>query len=98
MMESASTTLSYLDLSKIVLAVGGLGTAAYGVVDAIKAFGGGISNRGFGDIREIITKFIPPSPAGKIESAQSLLSALATLRANWINGMPMADQKSVAKG
>jgi hypothetical protein len=97
MMESASTTLTYLDLSKIVLAVGGLGTAAYGVVDAMKAFGGGISNRGFGDIREIVTKFIPPSPADKIESAHSLPSALATLRANWINGMPTADQKSVAK-
>jgi hypothetical protein len=97
MMESASTTLSNLDLSKIVLAVGGLGTAAYGVVDASKGFGGGISNRGFGDVRQIITKFIPPPPAGKVESAHSLPSALATLRANWINGMPMSDQKSVAK-
>ncbi|PWT79270.1 MAG: hypothetical protein C5B58_13980 [Acidobacteria bacterium] len=97
-MESAATTLGSLDLSKVILAIGGLGTAAYGVVDAMKVFDGGISNRGFGDIREIITKFIPPSPAGqKTASAHSLSSVLSTLRANWINGMPMSDQKSIAK-
>jgi hypothetical protein len=39
----ASSTLSNLDLSKVVLAIGGLGTAAYGVVDASKGFWGGIS-------------------------------------------------------
>ena len=53
------TGLGSLDLSKVVLAVGGLGTAAYGVVDASKSFWGGISNRGFGDIKKIISKLIP---------------------------------------
>ena len=96
MVEPTSIALNNIDLSKIVLAIGGLGTAAYGVVDALKAFGGGISNRGFGDIRNIITKFIP-STGQKAESAHSLPSVLATLRANWINGMPMSDQKSIAK-
>lgn len=94
----ASSTLSNLDLSKVVLAIGGLGTAAYGVVDASKGFWGGISNRGFGDIRKVISKFIPaPAKGDGGASALTLPSALATLRANWLNGMTLADQKSIAK-
>jgi hypothetical protein len=83
-------------LSKIVLAIGSLGTAAYGVVDVSKGFGGGISNRGFGDIKKVVSKFIP-APVGNAASALTLPSVLATLRANWLNGMALADQKSVAK-
>jgi len=94
----SSTTLSNLDLSKVVLAIGSLGTAAYGVVDTSKAFWGGVSNRGFGDIRKVISKLIPGGVKGDAgTTALALPSALATLRANWLNGMAMADQKSVAK-
>jgi hypothetical protein len=94
----AVSGMSGLDLSKAVLAIGSLGTAAYGVVDATKAFGGGVSNRGFGDIRKIISAFIPPSTGGGGgTSALDLSSVLATLRANWLNGMPLGDQKSIAK-
>jgi hypothetical protein len=88
-----ASALANMDLSKIVVAIGGLGTAAYGVVDASKGFGGGISNRGFGDIKKVISKFIPAGGT----SALALPSALATLRANWLNGMALADQKSIAK-
>jgi hypothetical protein len=90
--------LEGLDLTTIVLAVGSLGTAAYGVVDVTKAFGGGISNRGFGDIKAVVSRLIPAS-AGNGGSAATLgiQSALATLRANWLNGMALADQKSIAK-
>jgi hypothetical protein len=83
------------------LAIGALGTAAYGVVDVSKAFGGGISNRGFGDIKKVIAQFIPASsPVASGQNAASALSqasVLSTLRANWLNGMALADQKSVAK-
>ncbi|MGA2428421.1 MAG: hypothetical protein ABSH13_07955 [Candidatus Acidiferrum sp.] len=90
--------LSKVDLSKIVLAIGGLGTAAYGVVDATKSFWGGVSNRGFGDIKKIVSKLIPAS-SQRIDatSAVALRSALDTLYANWINGMALTDQKSIAK-
>ena len=85
-----------LPLTKIVLAMGSLGTAAYGVVDVSKAFGGGISNRGFGDITTAVSKFIPaPAPGDK--SALTLPSVLVTLRANWLNGMALGDQKAIAK-
>ncbi len=86
-------TISSLNLPQIVVAIGSLGTAAYGVVDVSKAFWGGVSNRGFGDIKSVISKFIHSGG----ESALSLPSVLATLRANWLNGMPLSDQKSVAK-
>src|SRR6266849_2706165 len=95
MLDAAATAITNLDLPKIVLAIGSLGTAAYGVVDVSKGFGGGISNRGFGDIKKVISQFIPASSASG--SALSLTSVLATLRSNWLNGMPLADQKSVAK-
>jgi hypothetical protein len=80
----APDVASSVDLSKIVLAIGSLGTAAYGLVDVTKGFGGGISNRGLGDIKKVVSTLIPAS-------------AVATLRANWLNGMAMTDQKSVAK-
>jgi hypothetical protein len=88
-----ASAISGLDLSRVVLAVGGLGTAAYGVVDATKAFRGGISNRGFGDIKNVVSKLLPPAGGG----ALTLSAVLATLRANWLNGVALPDQKSIAK-
>jgi len=95
MFECPASGICQLDLPRIVLAIGALGTAAYGVVDASKGFWGGISNRGFGDIKAVVSQFIPASSGGG--SALSLTSVLATLRANWLNGMALADQKSIAK-
>jgi hypothetical protein len=97
MFQAAASGLPQLDLTRIVLAVGALGTAAYGVVDVSKALWGGVSRIGFGDITRVVSQFIPASPAGTTGSALSLNSVLATLRANWLNGMALADQKSVAK-
>jgi hypothetical protein len=64
-------------------------------VDVSKGFGGGVSNRGFGDIKKVVSQFIPPSSSAG--SALSQTSVLATLRANWLNGMALGDQKAVAK-
>ncbi|HEV2697376.1 MAG TPA: hypothetical protein VGU90_05240 [Terriglobales bacterium] len=97
MIEPAFTA-SKLGLSQIVLAIGALGTASYGVVDVTKGFGGGVSNRGFGDIKKVIAKFLPAGPSAKgSTSALALPSVLSTLRANWLNGMALGDQKSIAK-
>ncbi len=97
MFEATQAALSSLNLPQIVLAIGALGTAAYGVVDVSKALWGGISNAGFRDIKKVVSQFIPASPTSNNPSALSLTSVLATLRANWLNGMALADQKSVAK-
>lgn len=94
MLEAVTATaVSSLDLSKIVLAVGSLGTAAYGFVDVSKGFWGGVSNRGFGDVKKVVSKFI----SSDSRSGLGLSSVLATLRANWLNSLALADQKSVAK-
>ena len=97
MFQAVASGMPHLDLPKIVLAIGALGTAAYGVVDVSKGFWGGVSNRGFGDIKNVVSKFIPGSPGEKDGPALSLTSVLTTLKANWLNGMGLADQKSVAK-
>src|SRR5271165_3077824 len=100
MFDAAATSnaISSMKLSEIVLAIGSLGTAAYGVVDASKGFAGGVSRFGFGDIKAVVSQFFAPAAGGGADSsALGLTSVLATLRANWMNGMALADQKAVAK-
>jgi hypothetical protein len=86
---------SLTDIVNFIVAAGGLGTAAMGLVDASKAFWGGPSNFGFGYVKESLDPFITPldgsSPAfGKVRIVR-------TLKANWINGVAKADQKAKAK-
>lgn len=86
------------DLSNIVnllSAAAALGTAAMGLVDSAKAFWGGPSNFGFGYIARALHPFLigtpgPPTAFGEPE-------VLRTLKANWLNGVPAADQKAKAK-
>ena len=84
------------NILNFIAAAGGLGTASFGLVDATKALGGGVSNAGFRFIRKTVDPLIGsdgqarPKIFGKAD-------VLATLKANWINGMPKADQKMVAK-
>lgn len=82
-------------LSEQILAVGALGTAAFGLVDGSKAFRGGISNVGFRFIDAALTPF-----------ASSLDVALgknvpgcdwrAVMRSHWINGRAKDEQKAIA--
>jgi len=83
------------DLAKIITAVAGLGTAAFGVVDAGKALFG-INHIGFSGIRAAM---IPLLPTGATPGTNGLTQekALATLNANWINGTDLAAQKAIAK-
>lgn len=75
-------------------AAGALGTAAMGVVDASKAFWGGPSNFGFGDVKGALAPFLSPlrgtSHFGEVD-------ILDTLKANWLNGVAKADQKAKTK-
>jgi hypothetical protein len=79
-------------LPDLILAVGALGTASYGLVDVSKAFGGGVSNHGFDRIAAMMRKLYPaePGPLG-------LAEALDALRAGWINGKPMEEQIAQAR-
>lgn len=84
------------NILNFVAAAGALGTAAYGLVDASKAFGGGISNAGFGHIRQAIAPMVGyQGPSTPLTFGRR--DVLATLRANWLNGVAKADQKATAK-
>jgi hypothetical protein len=80
-----------------IAATGALGTAAFGLVDALKALpGGGLSRAGFKFIREVIARLTPRAhyPEG---SALSRASILHTLQSQWINGTAEGDQVNIAK-
>jgi len=94
MADAAASDILINNLGSIIAAVAALGTASMGLVDATKAFWGGPSNFGFGAIRTGITPFLPSTPDAK---AFSRAVALQTLKANWMNGVPKADQKAKAK-
>jgi hypothetical protein len=76
-------------------AAAGLGTAAMGLVDATKAFGGGPSNFGFCHITTAIKPFLVRAPGAA--TAFGSAEVLETLKANWLNGVAKADQKAKAK-
>jgi len=80
-------------LPQIITAIGGLGTAAFGLVDASKALGGGVNHIGFGGIKKTVKSLTPGNPT----NAMSQDKILATLKANWFNGTDLGSQKSVAK-
>lgn len=86
------------NLPQIITAIGGLGTAAFGLVDATKALGGGANHIGFKGIRTAVTALTPANNvAGQPANAPPQQKILATLNANWVNGTDLGSQKSIAK-
>ncbi len=91
-----TTTLTQVTIA--ITAVGALGTAAFGLVDASKLLPGLIPSSGFAFIRKLVTQ-LAPATGGTVPhgSALGVPAITDTLQANWVNGMALADQKSVAK-
>ena len=87
--DSLGTILNY------IAAAGAIGTAAYGLVDSSKAARGGISNLGFGHIRDAVQSIIGKATAGGTVFGPTEI--VETLRANWLNGVAKADQKAKTK-
>jgi hypothetical protein len=84
-------------IASYLAAVGGLGTAAFGLVDATKAGRrGGVSNAGFRFIAGVIGRLTGPDGAGAAP-AFGRVDMIETLHANWINGVEIAPQKAAAK-
>jgi hypothetical protein len=83
------------NILNFLAAAGGLGTAAMGLVDTTKVFGGGPSNFGFGYVEDGLKPFF--EPITEHSSAFGKSQILQTLRANWLNGVAKADQKAKAK-
>ncbi len=82
------------NITDYITAAAGLGTAAYALVDGSKAFRGGVSNHGFEHIERVLKKFYPELDG---KNSPQLQNVLGTLKANWINGKPLADQQAIAK-
>jgi hypothetical protein len=79
-------------IGAMIAAVGALGTAASALVDATKiGYRGGVSNIGYSFIADALA---PYDVALRLVDAQN---PYATIHANWINGVPKADQKATAK-
>lgn len=81
------------DLGNYVAAVGALGTASFALVDAFKSVGGGPSNIGFGYIEEAVKGLF----ASRRSADTHVARVLSNLKANWINGTALRDQKAIAK-
>jgi hypothetical protein len=85
-------------VTQYVAVAAGLGTAAFSLVDATKAIGGGVSNCGFKHIRRVVSSFFSEEAKGsKTSGPFHVDEVLATLQANWLNGTRLADQKAIAK-
>ncbi|MGA2651584.1 MAG: hypothetical protein ABSF28_13715 [Terracidiphilus sp.] len=99
--SSMPVDLQKIPLSQIVGAIGGLGTAAFGVVDASRAVIPGIDRIGLKHIEEVVASLVPDQtgeglPAKPVNTLPRR-NVLATVGANWINGNDLASQKAIAK-
>ena len=86
------TTFGIAELGALFLAVGALGTAACGLVDATKVFWGGVSNLGLPGLRRVVGRF-----SAALDVAIGSEEWPALVRSHWINGRPRAEQKAIIK-
>ena len=87
-----TTTISLDQAGASLAALSALATAAFGLLDASKAFSGGISNIGLNHIKRAMTRF-----EGTLNQALGAGEWWVLIRANWINGMAKTEQKAVAR-
>ena len=90
--------LQDFQLGQVITAIGGLGTAAFGLVDAAKSAFSGINRVGLKHIHEVVSE-LAPEGASAIGPVNALPQAniLESLEANWVNGNDLASQKAIAK-
>lgn len=89
-------SLQDYQLQQVITAIGGLGTAAFGLVDAAKSAFSGINRIGLKHINEVVSD-LTPEEAGAPINALPQANILQTLKANWVNGVDLASQKAIAK-
>ena len=90
--------LQSLNTTQVISAIGALGTAAFGLVQALKPAFPWINRIGFSGVRKMVCRLTPPE-AGAINPANALpqKGILRSLDANWVNGTDLASQKAIAK-
>jgi hypothetical protein len=86
------------NLPQAITAIGGLGTAAFGLLEAVKPVFPAINHTGFARIRATIVSLTPNEPGSQPPlNALPQKNVLETLLANWVNGTDLVSQKSIAK-
>jgi hypothetical protein len=83
------------NLPQLIMAVGGLGTAAFGLVDATKVFWGGVNHVGFSKIADRVKSLTPTTE--RTTNALPQDKVVSTLKGNWFNGTDLNSQKAIAK-
>ncbi|WP_369061296.1 hypothetical protein ABOZ73_05235 [Caulobacter sp. 73W] len=85
--------MEYLDVViAAIAATGGLGLAAVGLVDALKALPfTGIGTMGFGHVKTATARF------GATLAAAVGPDWLTVIRAHWVNGRPVGEQKAMIR-
>jgi len=88
-----------IDIASVVAAIGALGLASFALVDATKALRkGGVSNSGFLFIERAVQQLLPEEAlGGSTADSNKQRTLLDILHANWIGGLPLADQKAIAR-
>ncbi|MEX2205894.1 MAG: hypothetical protein WEF50_06655 [Myxococcota bacterium] len=76
----------------IIAAIGALGTAAFSLVDATKAFNGGVSNVGLKILWAVLNRF-----KAALDRALGEGEWRAVVRAHWLNGRSRDQQKAIVK-
>jgi hypothetical protein len=96
--KAMSIVLQNMPLPQIITAIGGLGTAAFGLLEATKPVVPWINHAGFGRIRKTVENLTPDEP-GSRQPLNALPQAyiLESLLANWVNGTDLGSQKAIAK-
>jgi hypothetical protein len=90
--------LQDLQLQQVITAIGGLGTAAFGLEEAAKSSFSSINRIGFDHIQDVVSSLTPEGvSAGSPSNALPRANILETLEANWANGSDLASQKAIAK-
>jgi len=95
--DSSGDEFGVAHLAAIITAIGALGTAAFSLVDATKAFWGGVSNFGLPGLNLVVSRFSAAlDPAlGKDKSGKAEWRRV--VRSHWINGRPRDEQKAIVK-
>ena len=81
------------NLPNVITAIGGLGTAAFGLVDSTKPFAGGVNRIGFKRIETVVRLLTPGTGANGLTQDK----IVETVKANWYNGQDLTSQKAIAK-
>ena len=90
--------LQSLNTTQVISAIGALGTAAFGLVQAFKPAFPWINRIGFGGIRKTVISLTPPETgADTPANALPQKGILRSLEANWENGTELGSQKAIAK-